>query len=750
MEKVLIQGLDGQGPGDILGAITHQAEIDGEMVGDIDIRDSYAIVEIDANLIDLVISKMDDNYVGRSRVSVKRFDDHDPEAMDAIASYVDRYEQLVEYERKEEMRQHEQEIERLSGYQREDRGRALMEMRGQEEGETLAGVAVKFLKQAKGTPLPETEISVGDLVMVSKREPLRDDNPTGTVTQVTNYSITVVFETDPPSFVTADGIRLDLYVNDVTYQRMKDALETCQHASGRLVRLRDIISGQEEPTPVEEGQDLSILDSKLNTSQRQAVTHSMAADDFYLIHGPPGTGKTTTVIEVIRQAVEQDDAVLATAASNTAVDNIVRFLVEAGVDVVRVGHPARVTERLHERTLAARIESNERYQKAETLRSEAMELKDKQESLTPPSGRYRRGMSNERIKDLAEEGTGARGVAPERIQEMAEFLDLEDEIDALFEKAERCEQEAIEQELLDADVVCTTNASAGREMFDPMVFDLLVIDEATQATEPSCLIPITMAERVVLAGDHRQLPPTVKSQQAAEQGLEQSLFEKLANRCGETIMSQLDRQYRMHTDIMRFPNEQFYDGSLKAADAVAEHTLSAIGVDLDDVDGWRRSIIDPDEPLVFLDTAALDAHEHSRHGSTSRENEKEAEIVTRLIEGFRDAGVSDQAMAVIAPYQDQVDQLRSRCDGIEIDTVDGFQGRESEVVIISLTRSNEQGDIGFLDDIRRLNVALTRARRKLVVIGDSTTVRSDDLYAQFIDAVKTHGLYYSLDSEGGE
>lgn len=739
MEQLLIQGLDGEGPGDILGAITHQAEIDGEMVGDIDIRGDYAVVEIDANLIDLVISKMEDNFIGTSRVSVKRFDEHDTETLEAVYSYLDTYRDLVELEREQEMENHEDEIRAISGQEREDRGRALLAMQGQDEGEDISGRLIKFLKAEKGTPLPEVAFGVGDLLMVSKHDPLREDNPTGTVTQVTNYSVTVAFESEPPSFVYDTGIRLDLYVNDITYQRMLDALEELEHASGRLVALRDIIAGRSDPVPVEEPAELSFINEDLNQSQREAVRKAIAAEDIFLIHGPPGTGKTTTLIEVIAQAVRQDEFVLATAASNTAVDNIVTTLLGTGIDVVRVGHPARVTDRLHEQTLAHRIQQNETYHKAEKKREQAHQLLDEQEELTAPSGRYRRGMSNDRIMDLAENGEGARGVPPDRIAEMAEYLELEDRIDAMFEEAEELEDQAIEEELLTADVVCTTNATAGREMFDSLSFDLLVIDEATQATEPSCLIPITHADRLVMAGDHRQLPPTVLNQEAADRGLHRSLFESLIED-HEGISHTLQTQYRMHETIMGFPDQSFYETDLVAADAVRDHTLADRGVS---IDGTYASVLNPEEPLVFIDTSESDTSERSRHGSTSTENPFEAGLVKDLVDALLENGVLADSIGVITPYADQVDRIQELLDdSVEVDTVDGFQGREKDVIILSLTRSNEDDRIGFLDDERRLNVAMTRAREKLVVVGDSETLTTAPVFASLLEYIDAHGHRY--------
>ncbi|MDY6778358.1 MAG: DbpA RNA binding domain-containing protein, partial [Candidatus Nanohaloarchaea archaeon] len=216
MKTVLLDGLDGEGPGDIVGAITHQAEISGDLIGDIEIEDGSARVEIDANVADLVVEKMDGNSVGRSEVSATMLDGETADDREQITDYVERYQELVELEREEEMRQHEQEIEHLSGKEREAKGRAILHMRGRDEGEGLGGYLVKFLRQRKGEELPDLEISVGDLVMASKQDPLRGDNPTGTVTEKTNYSLTVAFDEKPPGFVYGKGLRLDLYVNDIT------------------------------------------------------------------------------------------------------------------------------------------------------------------------------------------------------------------------------------------------------------------------------------------------------------------------------------------------------------------------------------------------------------------------------------------------------------------------------------------------------------------------------------------------------
>ncbi|MFB6266255.1 MAG: IGHMBP2 family helicase [Halodesulfurarchaeum sp.] len=734
MTAVLVQGLSGEGPGDIVGAFVNECGIAPDAIGEIEIDGDAATVALDDGVVDAVVREMDGGTVGTSTVRVRRLD----EATETARSYVDRYRELVELERQAEMERHESEIRSLSGREREAKGRALLHMRGRDEGEGLGGYLVKFLRERRSEALPETEIGVGDLVMVSKQDPLRDDNPTGTVAEQTRYSITVAFDGRPPGFVFDDGLRVDLYVNDITFRRMQDALKQLPDADGPLAALRDVLVGVEEPAPPEPAQIETWHNESLNDSQRTAVRRALGAERFHLIHGPPGTGKTTTAVEVIEQAVDRGESVLATAASNTAVDTLLEFLIERGVDAVRVGHPARVTPTLREHTLDSRLAGHPKYQRRSELREEAFDLLDEQEQYTHPSGRWRRGLSDERIRSLAEEGRGARGVPPEKMREMAEWLRLQEEADELFEEADRLEQEALAEVIEEAEVVCTTNSTAGSDLLEGAQFDLLVIDEATQATEPSCLIPITHADRVVMAGDHRQLPPTVQSEEAAREGLRETLFERLAER-HPRIRDMLRVQYRMHETIMGFSSERFYDGELEAAPSVTAHTLSDLAIDPTTLS--PPDILDPGAPLVFVDTADLDAPERQRSGSTSRENPGEATIVKTLAESLLEAGVDPRDIAVISPYDDQVDRLSSELDreGLEVDTVDGFQGREKEVVLVSLVRSNKRGEIGFLAEERRFNVAVTRAKRKVVVVGDGETVTRAPVFEEFVEYAADSG-----------
>ncbi|QKY19824.1 IGHMBP2 family helicase [Halolamina sp. CBA1230] len=746
MSTVVVHGLDGEGADDVVGAFVNEAGVSPDDIGTIEIEDGEATVELADGAADDVVNEMDGSRVGRSEVTVHRHDD----AFAAVREYVREYTELVEMEREAEMRRHEEEIRSLSGREREAKGRAVLDLDGRDQGEGLGGYEVKFVRQ-RDDGMPETEIGVGDLVMVSKQDPLRDDNPTGTVTQVTGQSVTVSFDGEPAGFVFGSELRIDLYVNDVTYQRMQDALDALLAAEDgtSLAHLRDVFAGVADPADPSPAEVEGFFDDALNDSQREAVRRAVGTEDVHLIHGPPGTGKTTTAVEVIRQCVDRGESVLATAASNTAVDNVVERLADTDLDVVRVGHPARVTPTLREHTLDERVEATDAYQRSREAREEAFDALDELEErddLTKPSGQWRRGLSDERIRELAEEGRSSRGIPAEKIEEMADWLERREEVDELFDRADELEEEAVAEVLEAADVVCTTNATSGSDVLEGFEFDTLVLDEATQAIEPSCLIPITSADRVVMAGDHRQLPPTVQNEDAAREGLRETLFERLAEH-HDDLRSLLRTQYRMHETIQEFSAERFYDGALEAAESVRDHTLRGLGVEPDDLPEPTRPILDPDEPLTFVDTANVDAAEHQREGSPSRENPREAELVADLAADALAAGVDPADLAVISPYDDQVgrtedeldERLGGRPDALEVDTVDGFQGREKELVLVSLVRSNPRDEIGFLDDERRFNVALTRARRKAVVVGDADTVTAGDAFDAFVDYARERG-----------
>lgn len=658
--------------------------------------------------------------------------------------YVKHFSELVELERAEQMRLHEEEMQRLSGREREEKGRAFLKMHGKSQGLGLGGkYLVKFRKRTGA--LPESEIEVGDLVLVSKlgTAPWNDDNPTGTVAEKTSYTITVAFDDAPPDFVYRKDLRIDLFVNDVSFQRMLEALNSFQ----RLPKWRrDKLLGEIAPK-FDKIERLDFFNPGLNRSQQEAVLRSLVARDYFLIHGPPGTGKTVTCIEVIAQLVTRGSRVLAAADSNVAVDNLVERLDTIGVNVVRIGHPARVIPSLRRRSLDYLVQVEAEYINAQRLRESAYKLKERMGGFTKPEMRWRRGLSDEAILALATEGKTTRGISQKKIEGMKRWIDLKQRIDKLFGDARQLEERAVRRIIDGAEVICATNSTVGSEILKRDKFDFAVIDEATQSTEPSSLISVLKTKRFIMAGDHKQLPPTILNEEAARGNLSKSLFERLLAIHGDKICVMLDVQYRMNEEIADFPANEFYDGKLKAEESVKRHDISDLvqSMPVPEKRGGILEWVQAKKPFLFIDTADGGAifEDKTRVGATSKENEGEAQLVRDIAAWLLDMGIKPADIAVISPYDAQVALIRQklRVDELEIKTVDGFQGREKEVVIVSFVRSNKSREIGFLRDLRRLNVSITRAKRKLILIGDSKTLEREACYKRLIALAKRRGAY---------
>jgi ATP-dependent RNA/DNA helicase IGHMBP2 len=557
-----------------------------------------------------------------------------------------------------------------------------------------------LVKRNRTLRMPWNRFRVGTPVVLSP-DGADGDSRQGVVSACRGDAVEVSVDEWPEG----DRFRLDLAPDEITRKRQAAALGAAEAARGRTGELRGVLLGEREPRFSElPACEFSVL---LNPSQQEAVRFALAAQDLAIIHGPPGTGKTTTIVELISQAIGRGQKVLACAPSNTAVDNLLERLVASGRNVVRIGHPDRVDERLRDFTLDVKAARHEVMNVVRDMLREAEELFRK-------AGRFTR----------AKPPPGAK-------QEMRR------EARRLKADARLLEQQAVKSVLDRADVVCATT-TVNEDLLGDLRFELAVIDESCQSTEPGCWIPVLRADRVVLAGDHCQLPPTVLSSQAAREGLATSLLERLVAHFGNAVTRQLDIQYRMHMDIMQFSSDRFYGGTLAADESVAFHLLC----DLPHV--LPSSLTD--EPVAFIDTAGADWNEELEPDGESRRNPKEGEFVLRKVRQLQAAGLDPRDMAVITPYAAQVRWLRehSDFDELEIDTVDGFQGREKEAVLISCVRSNRTGEIGFLADTRRMNVALTRARRKLIVVGDSATLGGHEFYAALLSYFDSIAAYRSV------
>lgn len=665
-----------------------------------------------------------------------------------LEKYLQQFRRAIAWERKAEIEAMKQEIRSLSPREREQKGRALLSLSGSYLGREAGGFYL--VRLGRPQPFGELEIRVGDVVLVTKvgKNPLRE-GVEATVVELTSRSITVAFSDVSPRWVSGKGfLRVDLYVNDTTFRRMEEALLEFAEKDERLFPLKKaLLEGFEEDLLLEElAVEPHFVDTELNSSQQEAVKRALNSSLFFLIHGPPGTGKTRTAVEYIVQEVRRGRRVLATADSNTACDNLLSGLVKREVRAVRVGHPARVDRELEEHSLFFLVKKLPVYSQVEKLWGEVLRLRREQEKHLKPLPQWRRGMEDREILEAAKRGESRRGVPVSKILSMARWLEMEEHIRKLVEQAQKIESRAIQEVLDNAQVVVSTNIGSGSELLKNKSFDVVVIDEGSQATEPSCLVAILRGRKLVMSGDHLQLPPTILSEEARPI-LSKTLFERMME-CYPDHSSFLQVQYRMNEKIMAFSNWKFYEGRLIAHSSVAQRTLSQLGISLCDGLCWSK-VVDPELPLLFLDTVLCsNKGEKQLPGSTSYYNPLEARIVKEVVGDFLMMKIPEDWIGVVTPYDDQVNLLGKSLPGVRVSTVDGFQGREKEIILLSLVRSNPQGEVGFLRDTRRLNVALTRACSKLVVIGDSATVSQEEIYKEFIDFVKREGCYFQIEDSG--
>ena len=581
-------------------------------------------------------------------------------------------------------------------------------IRGEDVG--LGGrILVVLAPRNQQTHLPSTRLTVGSPVILSTEGLAQTESWRGVISRLSRSSLEVALNQSPEPASPPDTFRVDAAYDEIARQRMQQAITRAAAAQGnRTAVIRQVILGQRAP---EFARHPPAIDNgrlaHLNPSQQEAVRHALAAEDVAIIHGPPGTGKTTTVAALIVTAVSQGSRVLACAPSNLAVDNLAEQLVAAGIPLTRLGHPIRVLPELQPFTLDALVEKQDNYRLAKRLRKEAYGLRDQ-------ADKYRR----------AQPAAGSKQAMREEARE-------------LLDEARQLEMLAVESVLDQARVILSTLTAVDSAILGQRQFDLCVVDEAGQSTEPATWIPITRANKLVLAGDHQQLPPTVLSLPAEREGFGISMLEQLMRHTGTDLARRLDVQYRMHADIMNFSAAEFYDGTLVADSIVASHLLCEISNVKRDM--WTETAV------TFIDTAGAGYDERQTDETPSRSNPQEAALVAQKVHHLLTAGLPAECMAVIAPYAAQVDLLREILpEQIEVGSVDGLQGREKEAVIISLVRSNPKGDVGFLAETRRMNVALTRARRKLIVIGDSATVTAHPFYARLIDYFESIGAYRSV------
>jgi len=561
------------------------------------------------------------------------------------------------------------------------------------------------------------------------------DRIEGTISFVGGHRLRITLPTDElPEWARKGKLGIDLLWDDNSYTEMFGALRKAESLRDRPVegRLIRILTGQDQPSfnsgpdvtstwsaPYSNSGEFAAVNPTpktstpaLNPSQQSAIDKIMQAQDLAIVHGPPGTGKTTTLVQAILALLRRDGGqLLVTAPSNTAVDLLSEKLSDLGLNVLRIGNPARVSERQQELTMDSRIAEHPGAREIKKLKRRAAEFRDM-------AHKYKRNFG-----------------PAEREQRKALF----DEARSLMKDVDRIEGDILSDLLSRAQVITATLVGANHPVIRDRAFGTVVIDEAGQALEPASWIPVLKARRLVLSGDHCQLPPTVKSASAAFGGLGATLLERTILLHPQSVVL-LEQQYRMNRLIMGYSSHTFYEDRLQAHPSVAD-----------------RRLFEDDNPLSFIDTAGC-GYEEERNDAGLGNPEEAAFLLrhaTNLVTALetRYSAGSFPTIGIISPYRLQVQllqellplspELRRYTHKITVNTIDSFQGQERDIIYIGMTRSNPDSRIGFLSEVRRMNVAMTRARQKLVVIGDSATLAQTPFYAGFIEYAEHHSAYHS-------
>lgn len=609
------------------------------------------------------------------------------------------------------------------------------QVRAAREGKSLRercemGVALRDLE------VVETDAVAGDLVRVWLEHPSHDlerftagaGHPVrlwatgkdekeaafalGVLARKETKRVAVVIDAEDYDNLSSQHLHLDLEANEASFTRGLKGIARFLSADKESPSfpLRQTLFADEKPTARPLQATPIPLDTALNAPQQDAVTLALSTAPVAVVFGPPGTGKTRTLVEIIRQCHRRGERVLVTAASNTAVDNVVERLMDEGESPLRIGHPARVSDQAEAATLDAKIDRTaEKKLSREWIRA-AVELR-RQIARRQARGQLR---FDERKR-------------------------MQREAQSLMRDARRELRKAEQRLLSQHRIVCATASGSDARVLSNETFDVVVLDEATQCVTPLALAALARAPRAILAGDHKQLPPTVIDREASAGGLSSTLFEQVVEAYPESV-AMLRVQHRMHERIMAFPSASMYGGQLEAAPSNRSHTLEDLGIAPDPL---RNS------ELVFIDTAGAGYGEQRTADDPSLRNEEQAARTAAECERLLRRGLAPAQIAVITPYAAQARTLRARLQsavhqGLEVDTVDGFQGREKEAILVDLVRSNEDAQLGFLSDTRRMNVALTRAKRCLLVIGDSATMGGHPFYGAFLQLVEAQGLYVSV------
>lgn len=617
--------------------------------------------------------------------------------------------ELLKIEKREDFEQYRQMVQSLPLEQRKSKGYTWYPVQVVGKGYSIGDRAFVTIERAMPAPdkeVQEHQFRSGKLVsLFTKQTDVHRADYSGTIHFVDKNRMKIILNSkDLPDWLGMGQIGVDLQFDERTYVEMEKAMAKVMSAQkGRITELRAVLLGEKEATfaPIENPIDIP----SLNPSQNAAVNEILAAREVAVVHGPPGTGKTTTLIHAVKLLCETESTILVCAPSNAAADLLTERLAEQGLRVVRIGNISRVDENLVQHTLEVQLAQHPESKHIKKVKVQAAELRRQ-------ARRFKRtNWENDERRKMFQEAN------------------------ELSAWANQLEDRLVDQILEGSQVLTCTLVGAAHPLLEKRKYRTVVIDEAAQALEPATWIPILKASKVILTGDPFQLPPTVKSNEAQRKGLSVTMIEKCLQRLGRTSL--LNVQYRMNEVIMGFSNQQFYNNALRAAESVKDHRLE----------------IAQNQPFIFIDTAGCGFEEKVQSLYQSRYNPDEFFILREhlylLINQFVEKELP--SIALISPYREQVSLMQEAVKEdeqllgipITVNTIDAFQGQERDVVYLSLVRSNSKSEIGFLNDYRRMNVAMTRARKQLVVIGDSATIGGNPFYEAFLSYAESFGAYQS-------
>ena len=714
MIKIIITGFEKKiGPGDIVGAFINECGVASDDIGKINISNKKAEVELAEKVAARVIEQMDNNQIGGVNVSVTPANPERVMAPDLV-EYIKRMKQEVVGERKELSERYRLQLKHFDSHTRKKRGQAVTGLRGRKNGSYFDNRDLLLLYSAEpGRELPETLIGEGDTVLINTEELGKDEAVTAEVIEMSPYYYLTALNSGLPDFSADTPFTIDLYYSEDVYRRREEAVLACQEISGSARRLRDVmLLCRTQPGWLKQENRIRDWDNgELVPEQKSAVQKALNCRDYFLLDGGPGTGRTETVIEIIRQAVKKEEQVLAVAKNRRVLDLIAEKLGSSRIKITRVGYPGKETEFHRKTRLANQVLEEKEYLEARRLEIQALDLQAEKDKLA--AGRDSAGVNLNRRKVQL------------RFQERLEVLQ-----ERIFAK----KRAAVDSLLEEVQVVLATPEEVSSEYLQERDFDLLVVDDANLIKETAVLPALLKVKRAVLAAVSRR--SSSKS----------SLFTRLLQKQSQDFCQQLRIQHRLPEVIMGYINSKFSGDKDFAGSMLANHCKNKRlfpGKRAGESATPEEKALLGEESMVFIDTQNLLESEKQHPESNSYFNPVEAEIAADLIYTGKINGLKTTRIGVMTFYQDQFRYLSQMgfAGEVLIDTVAGYQGLERDIIIVSLVRSNSKNYLGSLKDFDLLLTALTRAKKKLILIGDSETLKSEESYSSLIDYSRDRGLY---------